>query len=60
MKVESIKQRRERELEATTWYYERTGRHIRNRAHLNKVMRDYQLAKAIDIVLAEEDAETNR
>jgi len=60
MKVESIKQRRERELEATTWYFERTGRHIRNRAHLNKVMKDHALAKAIDIVLAEEDAESGR
>ena len=60
MKVESIKHRRERELEATTWYFERTGRHIRNRAHLNKVMKDYQLARAIDIVLSEDDAESNR
>jgi hypothetical protein len=60
MTVDEIKQRRERELEATTWYFERTGCHIKNRAHLTKVMKDYALAKAIDIVLAREDVESGQ
>jgi hypothetical protein len=60
MTTDEIRQRRERELAAARWYHERTGRHIRNRAHLTKVVKDYQLARAIDIVLAEEDTESGR
>jgi len=60
MSADEIKQRRERELEATTWYFERTGRHVRSRNHLAKVMKDYALARAIEVVLAEEDMETDR
>jgi len=59
MTVDEIRQRRERELEATTWYFERTGRHVRSRNHLAEVMKDYQIARAVNIVLAEDDAESS-
>jgi hypothetical protein len=60
MTVDEIKQRREREVEVRAWYHQHTGRHIRSRNHLLRVMRDYALAKAVDAVLAEEDAESGR
>ena len=60
MTTDEIRQRREREIEVRVWYHQHTGRHIRSRAHLARVMRDYQLTKAVDAVLAEEDAESGR
>ena len=57
MTVDEIKQRRELEIKVRVWFYECTGRHIRSRAHLASVMKDYALAMAVDAVLGNEDAE---
>jgi hypothetical protein len=55
--TDEIKQRRELEIAVRTWYYECTGRHIRSRAHLASVAKDYAIAKAVAAVLGDEDAE---
>ena len=57
MTIDDIRRRRELEIAVRTWYYECTGRHIRSRAHLASVTKDYQIAKAINAVLGDEDAE---
>jgi hypothetical protein len=57
--VDDIKRRRELEIAVRVWYHECTGRHIRSRAHLASVTKDYQLAKAVAAVLGDpgEDVE---
>jgi hypothetical protein len=57
MTIDDIRRRRELEIAVRSWYHECTGRHIRSRAHLASVTKDYQLAKAFAEVLGDEDIE---
>jgi hypothetical protein len=57
MTIDEIKQQRDLEIAVRTWYYERTGKYIKSRACLTRVTKDYTLAKAVEAVLGNEDAE---